>query len=74
MANNIQIEFSPDDLRAINLGDQNRFAFHFWSREKVTEGINDAAPAASHNCIWIVAKPRTIIGREVAPEVELVAR
>jgi len=46
----------------------------FLSREKITERINDAAPAVSPNCIRIVAKHRTIIGREVAPEVELVAR
>ena len=74
MANNIQIKFSADDLRAVDLGDQNLFAFHVWPREKITERINDAAPAASQNCIRIVTKPRTIIGREVAPEVELVAR
>ena len=49
MANNIQIEFSPDDLSAINLGDQNSFAFHIRSHEEITKRINDAAPAAIHN-------------------------
>ena len=49
MANNIQIKFSSDDLSAINLGDQNRFAFHIRSRDEITKRINDAAPAAIHN-------------------------
>jgi len=49
MANNIQIEFSSDDLSAINLGEHNRFAFHIGYQEEINKRINDAAPAAIHN-------------------------
>jgi len=49
MANNIQIKLSSDDLSAINLGDQNRFAFHVRPHEEIAKRVNDAAPAAIHN-------------------------
>jgi hypothetical protein len=55
MADDIQIEFSSDDLRAIDFGDQNRFAFHGQCRRKLPNG-STVQPPASQNYILIPSR------------------
>ena len=74
MTDNMQVKIYRTISLQLNLGDQNLFAIHVRTREKITERIDDAAPAATHNSIRIVSKYRAVISGKVAPQVELVAR
>jgi hypothetical protein len=73
VADNIEIKFPAHDLRAIDLGSQNHFVIRIWPSEKVPERIDNATAAAGHNRFRVVALCCAVIGREIAPAIELVA-
>src|SRR5260370_601829 len=74
MADNIQVVLSPDNLGAIDLGGQNRFALRVRPGKKIPEGVDNATAAAANDGVRFFSKDGTIVGREITATVELVAR
>src|ERR1700733_2542997 len=52
----VQVILPANNLRRIDLSDQNRFPFRVRPRQKIAKGINDATAPARHNRAGILAK------------------
>src|SRR6266446_1623749 len=74
MADNIQVVLSPDNLGAIDLGGQNRFALRVRPGKKIPEGVDDATAAATNDGVGVLSEDGMILRREITATVELVAR
>jgi hypothetical protein len=74
MTNDVQIIFAANNLRRVNFGDQDFFAFRVWSGKKISERVDDTTATASHDRVRILTVNRTIFPGKITSTIELIAR